>query len=226
MLSYYVLGWTTRAGLICNGHHRRRGLASVSINDNENAQHHPYTWQELRQHAGNQSLRYSAGEYPGRSPAGNTQYAVYKAWCRARGITNPQYVIDYVQWHNNSALEPALAPYLLVDGIEHWVLWHHPRRLPGKTVLNPDEEQVLALSLLAIEGAHLSKGNVLCYQNVPQLRSLPTIAHSHVFLHVGVLTNASRRLVARMRSRWEQRSPWLQEHAARELPLAPLSSES
>ena len=34
------------------------------------------------------------------------------------------------------ALEPALAPYLLADGLEHWILWHHPDELAGDAALD------------------------------------------------------------------------------------------
>jgi len=38
------------------------------------------------------------------------------------------------------------------------------------------------------------------YQNGPPLRSIPTIAHSHVFLHVGSMPHASRKVVRDMRN--------------------------
>ena len=180
--------------------------------NHEDSQHRPYTWRDIADHATNQSARYQAGEYPGRSPAGNAQYEVYKAWCTARAISNPDYVVRYVAWHDDAALEPALAPYLLVDGIEHWILWHHPNKTPGDTELDPASEAAVARALVAreIKGeASPSDVPLVCFQNVPPLRSIPTIAHSHVFLRVGSMLPEARRAVGAMRGAWRQRSPWL-----------------
>ena len=47
----------------------------------------------------------------------------------------------------------------------------------------------------------------LIYQNLPELRSLPTIAHSHVFLRP--LTPVLARGLERRRAAWRARSPWL-----------------
>ena len=111
--------------------------------------HRPYSWDELRIHAANQSERYAVGEYPGRSPDGNAMYEKYKQWCVKHGqITNAEYVLKFVRWrHKGIALEPSLAPYLLEDGIEHWILWHHPTHTPGSTELDRASEAQLAIQL-------------------------------------------------------------------------------
>ena len=174
--------------------------------------HRPYSWEELHLHAANQSARYAASEYPGRSPDGNAMYDEYKQWCVEHGkISNAEYVLKYVNWQDGVALEPSLAPYLLEDGIEHWILWHHPDRTQADVELDREEEARLALAFVARQGGvQLDPADLVCYQNVPALRSIPTIAHSHVFLRVGSMPPASRQAVARMRSAWRSRSPWLQ----------------
>ena len=179
---------------------------------------HRYGWEELRLHALHQSEQYAAGKYPIRSPQGDAQYEVYKAWCSERGISNSEYVLKYVQWHAGVAFEPSLAPYHLNEGLEHWILWHHPRSMSGDTNLGKEQELKLALTLLTAEGANLSRADIICYQNVPPLRSLPTIAHSHVFLRTARLPKPSRLAIARMRSLWHQRSPWLRHLSSKSIP--------
>ena len=117
----------------------------------------------------------------------------------------------YIWWRPGGvALEPCLAPYLLADGLEHWILWHHPRRTPGDSELNRETEARTALTLLGLDGtAGLGRDGLVCFQNVPPLRSLPTIAHSHVFVRVERLPQASRRVIQEMRRMWRRRSPWL-----------------
>ncbi|KAL1510489.1 hypothetical protein AB1Y20_006794 [Prymnesium parvum] len=115
----------------------------------------PYNWSDLRDHARNQATRVAQGSYPRRTPARNEDYERYKAWCHARGLSNHDYVVKYVHWKDKAAIEPALAPYELEDGIEHWILWHHPSHVPGSQELDPIEERRLALSLLALDKAIL-----------------------------------------------------------------------
>jgi len=174
--------------------------------------HLPYSWEELQDHAVHQSERYAAGEYPGRSPEGNAAYEQYKQWCEQNGlITNAGYVLKYVQWHDGRALEPSLAPYLLNDGIEHWILWHHPDRTEGDATLDRPSELLSAVEMIARQGGvRVDPAHIICYQNVPPLRSIPSIAHSHVFLHVAAMPSAAQTAVAEMRSAWRRRSPWLQ----------------
>ena len=143
-------------------------------------------------------------------------YELYKSWCNEHGrLSNTEYVLKYVHWQSSgrlsgSALEPALAPYLLEEGIEHWILWHHPERgTPGDTNLDREDEIDLAMDLAAQAGARLVRHDVVCFQNVPELRSIPQIAHSHIFLRVGHMPEESRRVVAEMRALWRSRSPWL-----------------
>ena len=186
------------------------GRAVLELNEE---QHRPYSWTELHRHASNQSARFASGEYPGRSGKGNTQYEVYKRWCKERGVSNEQYVLKYVHWHGGVALEPALAPYLLKQGLAHWVLWHHPDPAAGvmpDAELHQDSEIVTAVTLLGAEGCSLTRDDLVCFQNILQLRSLPTIPHSHVFIRKRTLSNESRRALRAIHNRWRSRSPWLQ----------------
>lgn len=191
--------------------------------------HRPYSWNELQTHAIYQSARYQAGEYPGRSPEGNAQYDQYKRWCVEHGgMTNADYVLKYVQWHKGSALEPSLAPYLLEEGIEHWILWHHPSKTPGDTELERDDDARIAMAHVAASSgrAHLDHAHLICFQNVVPLRSIPTIAHSHVFLYVAAMPHATRQAIEVMRRAWRSRSPWLQQAEAPEAVEARTSSDT
>jgi len=87
-------------------------------------------------------------------------------------------------------------------------LWHHPSKLAGDYELDPGSERRLALDLLALEGCHLQPNEVLSFQNVPSLRSIPTIAHSHVFLRPRP-SSAHAATLAKLRHNWRERSPWL-----------------
>ena len=169
----------------------------------------PYSWPELHRHAQHQAANVAAGQYPRRTPERNVDYERYKAWCKARGLTNHDYVLRYVQWRDGAAVEPALAPYELTDGIEHWILWHHPSRLPGDHPLDPKEEDALATRLLAQEGVNLPPNHIQSFQNVPSLRSIPTIAHSHVFIRRAHGDSVAVDMLAAARRRWRDRSPWL-----------------
>ena len=203
-----------------------KSCALASAAAEESQQHRPYSWTELLEHAVRQEARFAAGEYPGRDAAGNARYEQYKQWCRARTppLTNAQYIVQYVRWRSSLsaagrvALEPALAPYLLVDGLEHWILWHHPDELAGDAALDGDAEAALAAELVRAELAGdamlLPSDAIVAFQNVPVLRSLPTIAHAHVFFHLERLPPAGRDALARMRRVWLERSPWFNDAAS------------
>ena len=181
--------------------------------------HLPYGWPELHLHASNQSARYAAGEYPGRSSAGNAQYEIYKRWCVARGLSNEQYVLRYVRWRDGVALEPALAPYLLERELEHWVLWHNPEvaaAMSSDAELQPESELALAVALFDAEGVRLRPEDLVTFQNIPALRSIPRIPHSHVFVRKRALSNGSRHALRASRRGWRERSPWLQSAVERE----------
>ena len=192
----------------------------------EDPPHRPYSWAELLEHAVRQEARFAAGEYPGRDAAGNARYQRYKEWCRARTppLSNAQYILQYVHWRPSAAgrvaLEPALAPYLLADGLEHWILWHHPDELAGDAALDGAAEAALAAELVRAEllpepaagdAVRLPSDAIVAFQNVPVLRSLPTIAHAHVFFHRARLPPEGRDALARARRAWLERSPWFND---------------
>ena len=192
-------------------------LRSAEVED----KHRPYSWSELHLHATNQSDRYAAGEYPGRSSAGNAQYEIYKRWCVTRGLSNEQYVMRYVRWQDGVALEPALAPYLLERELEHWVLWHNPEvaaAVSSDAGLVPESELALALALFDAEGVRLTPEDLVTFQNIPALRSIPRIPHSHVFVWKRTLSNRSRHALRALRHGWRERSPWLQSAVEGEAP--------
>ena len=197
---------------------RRNGGAGPLRSAEAEDKHLPYGWPELHLHARNQSARYAAGEYPGRSSAGNAQYEIYKRWCVARGLSNEQYVLRYVRWRDGVALEPALAPYLLERELEHWVLWHNPDRaaVSSDTELQPESELALAVALFDAEGVRLGPEDLVTFQNIPALRSIPRIPHSHVFVRKRTLSNWSRHALRDSRRGWRERSPWLQSAVERE----------
>ena len=116
-----------------------------------------------------------------------------------------------VDWSDGVGFEPSWAPYNL-DGegsrIEHWVLWHHPDRLPGDAVLRPERERALLAGLLRRHGAALpTTDRLVIFQNEPSRRSLPSIAHSQVFFRLG--DPKGTELVAtlqRLRRDWRRRA--------------------
>ena len=178
-------------------------------------------WAALRAYAADQLHR----EPPPRTAASDQLYATYKEWCTARGLTNAEYVERYVKWDPDGvALEPSLSPYhLSPPTVQHWILWHHPRRAPGDSALLPGRELALVRRLLrrdlqaagAAGAAPTTTGedeaplrlDAVCYQNVPALRSIPQIAHSHVFIRSAAA--AALAALASRRAAWLARSPFL-----------------
>ena len=162
----------------------------------------------------------SGVEAPRRTQECHSLYEKYKAWCTQRGLTNAQYVESYANWEDavvtpgkssdesgQFAFEPCTFPYHLEADIHHWILWHHPNVVRGTETLEPQEELATVASLLNFPSLTNSH-NAICYQNEPSVRSVPTIAHSHVFIRepcevlLGTLT--------RRRAEWLLRSPFLQ----------------
>ena len=100
-------------------------------------------------------------------------------------------------------------PYSVELGMSHWVLWHHPQHnLPGDSELQPAEELRLLEILL---GVSVRSSEAIVFQNVPTMRSIPTIAHSHVFFRPEEDLDG-KKLAEKLESRrtnWVNRSPWL-----------------
>ena len=85
------------------------------------------------------------------------------------------------------------------------MLWHHPDRLQGDAELPPEGERALLASLLRRHGAALPTDDLVIFQNEPFRRSLPSIAHSQVFLRPGEGTYLGGTL-DQLRAEWEQRA--------------------
>ena len=60
----------------------------------------------------------------------------------------------------------------------HCLLWYHPDSIPGTDDLQPE----LYMTHLRIFLPSLRADEVVAFQNLPQFRSVPQMAHAHVFL--------------------------------------------
>eukprot|EP00966_Prymnesium_polylepis_P091581 2119905-Prymnesium_polylepis.1 len=131
-----------------------------------------------------------------RHAASDAEYAKYKDWCTAHGLDNHEYVVRFTPWEASGlALTPNMAPYHTELHISHWVVWHHPDSMPGDTDLVQAEElervrELLAADMAAAAGHRGASTEGLrawaprqdefaLFQNVPGMRSIATIAHSH-----------------------------------------------
>jgi hypothetical protein len=105
------------------------------------------------------------------------------------------------------ALEPNIVPYDIESGIEHWVLWYHPESKPGTEEL---DRQVCADHVKSF--LPLSEFNAeqeLCvFQNIPEFRSVPEMAHAHVFFRPQSAEVAAA--VHQLRMERRIRSPWVE----------------
>jgi hypothetical protein len=206
-LTVAVFGLATLLIARAGWRHRHNGRASDSL---------PWTWLALRAYSESTDPRHN----PRRHPSGEAIYSRYKAWIQERGLDNHGYIVRYAKWSASGlALEPNLVPYHLEAGVSHWVLWHHPDLdAPGDKTLDPSEERLLVARLLGDEessGPTLRPSEVIVYQNAPANRSIPTIAHSHVFFFPAGDApglRLSAQLAAR-RAAWRARSPWLNREA-------------
>jgi hypothetical protein len=181
----------------------------------------PTSWAGIAAYSTNQVEQRAAGLGPMRHPDMEALYTRYKAWIRTQQLDNHGYVATYTRWEplaldgvaRPCALEPNIVPYHVEPGVEHWVLWHHPDVTAGETELEPAEELRVLHGLLRADGvASLRPDEVIVFQNVPSMRSIPTIAHSHVFLRPRASDEEGARLRAAMdarRAAWSARSPWL-----------------
>lgn len=183
-------------------------------------------WPEILEYAADQAGVRNAGRGPRRHPDVEALYAVYKAYLAAESLTNHDYVVRFTQWEQHPscggcALEPNLVPYNLEEGTMHWVLWHHPDSMGGMAELDAAAEFALLEQLLApdvlqqlgaeAEAWSLSHEECIVVQNIPIFRSIPSIAHSHVFLRpgAGAAGRALHRALCERLEAWRRRSPWL-----------------
>jgi len=170
----------------------------------------PMSWHGLKLYAAEASDdKNTIKKHPTRTLASANDYEKYIEWCELQGITNAEYVERHANWENGGkhAFEPCTFPYFLDPTIQHWVLWHHPKLVPGTTTLVPKEELTTVAALVGADGKETSlKNNAICFQNLPSLRSIPTIAHSHLFIRTSCELLLGT--LARRRSAWLTRSPF------------------
>eukprot|EP00747_Dinoflagellata_sp_TGD_P169700 gnl/TRDRNA2_/TRDRNA2_199372_c0_seq1.p1 gnl/TRDRNA2_/TRDRNA2_199372_c0~~gnl/TRDRNA2_/TRDRNA2_199372_c0_seq1.p1 ORF type:complete len:313 (-),score=29.64 gnl/TRDRNA2_/TRDRNA2_199372_c0_seq1:441-1298(-) len=167
-----------------------------------------------------------------RSTGSESLYQRYRAWLEKHNLDSHGYLLKYEPWeHNGVSFVPNIFPYEMENSISHWVLWHHPEQLAGDTELQPDDERTLVCELLGKEVAAAAghpdvHGDSACawgprddeivvFQNTPEMRSIPTIAHAHCFLRPRA-DAAGKRLECVLNERRmnrEAQSPWLQHVA-------------
>ncbi|CAE8646034.1 unnamed protein product, partial [Polarella glacialis] len=127
-----------------------------------------------------------AGRGPQRPAEIDERYKRYFRWAQGRGHTGAEYIVLTGQWRCEPfgpwvALEPNIVPYSVDPGIEHWNLWYHPGTTPGSTDLDVEA----ALRHLRLFMPSVSEDEVVIWQNLPEFRSIPEVAHMHVFLRPG-----------------------------------------
>jgi hypothetical protein len=102
------------------------------------------------------------------------------------------------------ALEPNIAAYSVDIGIEHWTLWYHPADVAGSA----DLDKSLALQHLRTFIPTLSEDEVVMFQNLPESRSIPQMAHMHVFFRHRYCGSDTHSFLKIHREQWALRSPW------------------
>lgn len=161
------------------------------------------SWETICAFAADQAGEALAERGPKRTAAVEARYKRYSEWCASRGHTGVELILATALWKAvgadgpRVALEPNIVPYHVAAGIEHWVLWYHPEATPGGTDLDPAAFVAHVRLFLDVDGAD----ECCCFQNLPERRSVPTMAHAHVFLR----TSSA---LAKLRAERRLRSPW------------------
>jgi len=168
----------------------------------------PASWSTIRAYAADQRTEYKAGRGPRRLPEIDERYRRYGAWLKDRGQKGWEYLLKSALWRcpeagqPSVALEPNIVAYDVEAGIEHWNLWYHP----GTTAGNADLAMSDVLRHARLFLPSLQEAEVALWQNIPELRSVPEMAHAHVMLRPQ--TAETRSEVAELRTNWRLRSPW------------------
>ena len=169
------------------------------------------SWESIRAYAADQAAEAAAGRGPKRTIEIEERYSRYKRWCEARGHTGVELVLATAAWQRTTgetsvrvALEFNIVPYHLPDGVEHWVLWYHPDDTDPKTEL--PREACEAGANECFGGTLVVGDELIAFQNLPEFRSVPEVAHAHVFLRPRDETNAAT--LVRLRRDRCLRSPW------------------
>ena len=164
------------------------------------------SWEIIRAYATDQAVEAAANRGPRRTEDVQERYKRYTKWCSDRGHTGVELIIATAVWQTVAdhvvSLEPNIVPYHVDEGIEHWVLWYHPEHTKGTMDLED------ALFLLHVRGfiPSLRDDEMIAFQNLPQFRSVPQMAHAHVFLRARV--DATAEAIVRLRIERRLRSPW------------------
>ena len=136
------------------------------------------------------------------------RYRRYSTWCAERGHTGVEFVLSTSIWRDvegaRVALEPNIVPYFCEESIEHWILWYHPDVTPGSADL--DRNMVTKLVSHFFLPLTLSAVNHIAFQNLPAFRSVPEVAHAHVFLQPR--GDLSEKALSELRKERRLRSPW------------------
>jgi hypothetical protein len=140
-------------------------------------------------------------------------------WCTARGHTGVELILATAIWqpadagHESPgvriALEVNIVPYHCEDGVSHWILWYDPESLPGTTDLDPALYVPHVRNFLPTLRA---ADEIVAFQNLPQFRSVPQMAHAHVFIRPR--TDATSAALAALRRERLIRSPWAEAERA------------
>ena len=179
----------------------------------------PASWETIEAYAADQVGEAAEGRGPRRTQAVEARYRRYTEWCSSRGHTGVDLILATAIWQAADAgperhpvrvaLEVNIVPYYCEAGISHWVLWYHPDDLPGTADLDPELYLPhLRVFLPALRAAD----EVLAFQNRPQFRSVPQMAHAHIFLRPR--TDATTAALAALRRERLIRSPWAEAERA------------
>eukprot|EP00931_Biecheleriopsis_adriatica_P050532 TRINITY_DN29263_c0_g1_i1.p1 TRINITY_DN29263_c0_g1~~TRINITY_DN29263_c0_g1_i1.p1 ORF type:complete len:225 (+),score=24.44 TRINITY_DN29263_c0_g1_i1:57-731(+) len=168
----------------------------------------PTSWTGLQAYARDQRGEVAAGRGPARNAAIEERYKRYFRWAKGRGHSGAQYIVQTAQWRSEAfgvwvALEPNIVPYNVEADVEHWNLWYHPGTTPGTSDLDVDA----AFSHLRLFLPSLREEDVVIFQNVPEFRSIPEVAHMHVFIRTRPGSRGEGELRS-LRQAWRMRSPW------------------
>jgi len=167
------------------------------------------SWDAIRMYAADQAAEAAASRGPRRTESVQERYRRYVAWCASRGHTGVELVLATAVWREvgwlqyRVSLEPNIVPYHVDPGIEHWVLWYHPDDTPGDTDL---DSSLFTAHVRVFLPSLQEEEECIAFQNLPQFRSVPQMAHAHVFLRSQ--TGATAAAVTALRAERRLRSPW------------------
>lgn len=187
---------------------------SAGAQQQEQPTHTPASWQCLQAYAADQAGELEAGRGPKRMADIEARYQRYFHWAKGRSHAGADYIKVTAQWRCEHcgpwvALEPNIVPYSLDEGIEHWNLWYHPNTKPGSADLLVAGEELCVSAVLRhvrLFLPDLAEDEVVIFQNLPHMRSIPSVAHVQVFIRPR--SPQTRAVLCELRAAWRMRSPW------------------